>query len=415
VNLDAVLSALSRQQIYSIVESTAPINLWEGSVRSGKTIASIVRWFHFLHDPPPDGELVMIGKTRDTVYRNVIEPMTKVNLFGPAAHQVDYTPGAQSAMILGRRVHIIGANDAKAEPKVRGLTVAGAYVDEATVLPKSFFDQLVARCSVKDARIFATTNPDTTTHWLRKDYMLRAAEVGLRAWHFTLDDNPHLPPEYVARLKRTYTGLWYKRFIQGLWVLAEGAIYEAFDETKHVVTDEDMPTLVEVLACGIDYGTTNPFHAVMLALGDDGRLYATAEWRYASKQERKALTDAEYSKRLGEWLDGQRLKPRFLVVDPSAASFKEQLRQDLRPAKPGNNDVIDGIRDVSSLFATDKLRIHESCKGLLEELPSYTWDPDKAEKGEDAPIKLDDHGLDALRYAIHTTRRLWRPYVQGGV
>ncbi|KMS67337.1 terminase, partial [Streptomyces regensis] len=166
----------------------------------------LLRWLTYIGDAPTGGELVMVGRTRDSLYRNVIAPLTNPEIFGPLAQHTVANPGAPTATILGRPVHVLGANDAKAEPKIRGMTGAGAYVDELTTLPRTFFDQLVARCSVKGAKIFCTTNPDNPGHWVRRDYLKRAAQTRLRSWHFTLDDNPFLDPEYVAALKATYTG-----------------------------------------------------------------------------------------------------------------------------------------------------------------------------------------------------------------
>lgn len=417
IDLSAALAQVSRQQIYSIAEANAPINLWEGSVRSGKTIASIVRWFRFIENAPTEGELVMIGRTRDTLYRNVIEPMTKTHIFGPVAASVQYTPGAPMASIMGRRVHMIGANDAQAEPKVRGLTVAGGYVDEVTVIGQKVFDQLVARCSVPGAMIFATTNPDNPGHWLRKEYMLRAADVGMRVWHFTIDDNPHLPPEYVARLKRTYQGLWYRRFILGHWVAAAGSIYDMWDPDKHVV--KTLPRMARWLAASLDYGTTNPFDAVMIGIGIDGRMYVTNEYRYDHKRhpDQRRKTDAEYSKALRGWMAGIRrpgegpdakgVQPEYVVVDPSAASFKVQLYQDGLSPYPGDNSVIDGIRTTANLLGSGALVVHDSCTDLIDEIPGYCWDDEATERGEDKPIKAEDHSCDALRYGVHTTRGDW--------
>jgi PBSX family phage terminase large subunit len=424
MDLDAVLAALSRKQIYSIVEADAAINLWEGSVRSGKTIASIVRWLLFLQDPPADGELVMIGKTRDTVYRNVIEPMTKVSLFGEVAKQVEYTPGAQTAMILGRRVHIIGANDAKSEPKIRGMTVAGAYVDETTILPKTFFDQLVARCSVEGARIFATTNPDNPSHWLRKEYMLRADAVELRSWHFGLADNPYLPAAYVERLKRTYTGLWYRRFVLGEWVLAEGSVYEAWDPARHVVNT--LPRIDTWLGVGLDYGASNPFAALAggVGTGPDGvrRVYLTHEYRHDSRAARRQLAASEYSQELRDWLasaelpgetavDGTAalgLRPPWIYIDP-ASDFGNQLFYDgVTNYANAVNAVVPGIQTMSSLIASDRLRVATVCKGFIDEVAGYSWDDAAAQRGEDRPIKVDDHSLDAARYLVHSTEHTWR-------
>src|ERR1051325_2296336 len=198
---------LSEKQEISIAHSTAWLNVWEGSVRSGKTIASLLRWLMYVENAPAGGELVIVGKTFDTVARNVFGPLTDPGLFGEAAKLVKYTRGASVAWILGKQIEIITANDAKAEARLRGLTGAGAYVDEMTLLPKEFFKRLIDRMSVPGALIFGTTNPDNPGHWLKKEWLNRAAELGIRAWHFTLDDNPALSPEYVARMKAAFTGL----------------------------------------------------------------------------------------------------------------------------------------------------------------------------------------------------------------
>jgi PBSX family phage terminase large subunit len=414
--LDAL--PLSRKQIVSIVEADARINAWEGSVRSGKTIASLIRWLAFVADAPTGGELVMVGRTRDSLDRNVIAPLTKPEIFGDLSKQIHYNNGAPTARIMGRTVHILGANDAKAEPKVRGMTCAGAYVDEATTLPRTFFDQLVARCSVKGAKIFTTTNPDNPGHWFRKEYLRRPAETRLRSWHFVLDDNPFLDPDYVAALKATYTGLFYRRSILGHWVQAEGAIYDAFDETRHVVSD--VPHITRWLCDAIDYGTTNPYADLLIGLGADQRLYVVSEYRWDSRAERRKKTDAEYSQARKRWLAAVPhpqtnvlgVQPEWTVVDPSAASYVEQLHRDgVHGVTPADNSVLDGIRTVGSLIAAGRLLIHESARGLIEEIPGYSWDDEKAEKGDDVPIKLDDHSCDALRYGVRTTEALWRPHI----
>ncbi|MEV0445847.1 PBSX family phage terminase large subunit [Streptomyces spectabilis] len=401
---------LSEKQERSIAHSTSWLNVWEGSVRSGKTIASLLRWLMYVVTAPRGGALVVVGKTYDTVGRNVFEPLQDPSLFGDAARHISYTRGAPIAWILGRKIEVITANDAKAEARLRGLTGAGAYVDEMTLLPKEFFKRLIDRMSVPGALIFGTTNPDNPGHWLRKDWLNRADELGVRTWHFTLEDNPALSAEYVARMEAAFTGLWYRRYILGHWVMSEGAIYEAFDSTIHVV--DEVPAITRWLCDAIDYGTVNPFADLLIGLGADQRLYVVSEYRHDSRTARRQMTDAEYSAARRQWLAGHGVRPEFTVVDPSAASFIEQLHRDETPGVvPAENTVLDGIRTVASLLAADRLRIHRSCAGLIDELPGYSWDDEKAEKGEDAPIKQDDHSCDALRYGIRTTEALWRPHI----
>ena len=303
-------------------------------MRSGKTVASLLRWMTYCADPPPGGSLVVSGKTFDTVYRNIFGPLMDPAITGEYASMVSYTRGAPTAQILGRTIEVITANDAKAEARLRGMTCAGGYIDEATLIPEDFWTQFLARLSVPRSMLFATTNPGSPAHWLRKKYLLRASDVSLRHWHFTLDDNPALDPHYVAWLKSTYIGLWYRRFILGDWCFAEGAVYDMFDETKHVV--DVMPPMADWLCVSVDYGTTNPLHALLLGLGMDGTLYVVAEWRWDSRLQGRQMTDVEYSRALRDWLNTVKLpstellgpRPRFMVVDPSATSFKVQLYQD---------------------------------------------------------------------------------------
>lgn len=426
IDLARVTKVLSPKQITSIVEAqrTPQIALWSGAVRSGKTIASLLAFLIALAAAPTHGLIVITGKTKETIERNLIEPLQSPHLFGPLAKQVHHTRGAGTATILGRVVHLIGANDVRAEDRIRGMTIALAYCDEATLLPRGFWMMLLSRLSVAGAKLFGTTNPDGPAHWLRKDFLLRADDVGLLQWHFTLDDNPSLDPDYVERLKRQYVGLWFRRFILGEWCLAEGAVYDAWNPDRHVV--DVLPRIERWLGLGIDYGTTNPFAALVLGLGaleQDGarRLYLTHEWRWDSKHRRRQLTDHEYSEKLRGWLGElphphapkvKGIHPDWTVVDPSAASFVQQLYRDGLTPTLADNSVLDGIRTVSSLLAQDLLKVHRSCEGFIEEIPGYSWDPKKAEKGEDAPIKAADHSLDGGRYVIQTTEALWRSHVQ---
>ncbi|ATL86684.1 PBSX family phage terminase large subunit [Streptomyces malaysiensis subsp. malaysiensis] len=404
LNLDRL--PLSRKQLRSIGQATRRINLWHGSVRSGKTIASLLAFVIAAAGAGPSGLIIICGRSLQTIERNVLEPLQDHALFGPLARHVVHTRGATTATILGRTVHLIGAADARAEGRLRGLTAQLAYVDEATLLPEGFWTQLLARLSVPGARLYATTNPDSPRHWLKTGYIDRAAELNLRAWHFKLADNPSLSPEYVADLAAEYVGLWRRRMIDGAWVVAEGAIYDMWDEGRHVV--DQLPDMRRYWL-GCDYGTTNPFSAILLGEGVDDRLYVAAEWRHDSRATHRSMTDAQYSAAVRKWLDGLGIVPEWTFVDPSAASFSTQLWQGGHPGLArASNEVADGIRSVSSLLAAGRLLVHESCEGLLNELPGYSWDPKATERGEDSPLKVDDHSVDALRYVVHSTAHEWR-------
>jgi PBSX family phage terminase large subunit len=221
-----------------------------------------------------------------------------------------------------------------------------------------------------------------------------------------MDDNPGLSEAYKARTKASYTGLFYKRNVLGLWVMAEGAIYEAYDEATHVV--DELPEMRRYWL-GMDYGTVNATSVVLLGEGVDGRMYACAEWRHDSRKAQRQMTDAQYSAAIRAWLAELGITPEWSFVDPSAASFITQAYEDGFPnLAKATNDVVDGIRSVANLLAAGLLRIHRSCTGLLDELPGYVWDEKAAERGEDKPMKVNDHSVDALRYAVHSTSHEWR-------
>ncbi|WP_326658795.1 phage terminase large subunit [Streptomyces canus] len=261
-----LLEHFSPKQILSITAANRRINLWEGAVSSGKTIASAWAWLLFVPSASAAGELAMIGKTRDAVYRNVLQPMMNPEIFGELADQVDYTPGAPTCRIFGRLVHVIGANDIKAENKIRGMTCAGAYVDEATLLPELFWDMLLTRMRAPGARIYASTNPDSPAHWLKAQFIDNPVRrAAMKVFSFVLNDNVHLDREYVEHTKASFSGLIYRRFILGEWCVAEGAIYSMFDEDRHVV--DIVPTIERWIALGVDYGTANPLHAILVGSG----------------------------------------------------------------------------------------------------------------------------------------------------
>jgi PBSX family phage terminase large subunit len=391
------LEPLSPKQAYSIRNATARLNIWHGSVRSGKTLASLIKWADVICNHDGNGELLMVGKTERTLKRNIVMPL--IGLLGPGA--VDLKAGIGEADILGETVYLVGANDERSEQKIRGGTFAKIYGDELSLWPESFFKMALSRMSVPGAQLFGTTNPDSPLHYLKREFIDRESELNLRAFHFKLRDNHTLGAEYLDALEREYTGLWRKRFIDGLWVLAEGVIWDVFDADRHAI--DALPEGLELCRyyVGIDYGTANPFVALLIGVSQDGRHYVLDEWRWDSGERGRQLTDAQYSSALGEWIEGHGIAPSAWYVDPSAASFILQLRYDHDwEVVPADNDVDDGLRHVATQISDDRLRVvRPRCEGLLAEMASYSWDPRAQERGEDKPIKKADHGPDALRYA----------------
>ncbi|MEV4837775.1 terminase family protein [Nonomuraea sp. NPDC049486] len=409
------VAPLVGKQRQSVQLATARLNVWDGSVRSSKTISSLMRWLKFVRTAPP-GPLLMVGKTERTLKRNIIDPL--VEMLGEK--RCKYVAGLGELHLLGRLVYVAGAYNEGSEDKIRGLSLVGAYVDEVSTIPESFWVMLLTRLSIPGAQLFGTTNPDGPQHWLKVNYLDRARlwvdingqlhegspdSLNLHRFSFQLADNPSLTPEYVADVSSEFTGLWYRRLILGEWCLAEGVVYESWDPARHVV--DQLPAIQQWLCISLDYGTTNPFHALAIGLGADGRLYVGHEWRWDSKKQRGSLTDAEYAERVRAWVTGLGITPSYWIVDPSAKSYRVEMHRGGIASTLADNEVVDGIRDVASLFATGRLKVHASCRELIREIPGYAWDPDASEKGEDKPLKVNDHGVDALRYGIRTTRNIW--------
>lgn len=437
---------LGPKQIRSIdLALTRTVSLWVGAVSAGKTIASLFAFLFAIIKVPRNELVVIIGQTIQTIEQNVLNPLMDPALFGRISGLVYHTPGASYAIILGRRVDIIGAYNKAAERRIRGGTYALVYVDEATLLPLEFWKMLLTRLRTANPHLIATTNPASRNHWLRKDYILSADDHDMIVFHLTMRDNPlYFPggkvgPSYIERMERSFSGVFYQRFILGLWTTAEGAIYGNWSRSVHVVAWEAMPPIGEVLALGIDHGTTNPTSCIMLGITDERdaagrptpRLILIGEWRYDSTKPDPEtgiappkLTNAEQSAELRKWLNrkdhipstnpGHGIKPRYVFVDPAAADFREQLTRDKIGNSPADNAVKEGISEISSLLTQGlkegmpRLIVCDRCEGFLEEVTEYVWDPDASEDGKDEPVKAFDHSLDAARYAIRSTRSIWR-------
>jgi PBSX family phage terminase large subunit len=266
---------------------------------------------------------------------------------------------------------------------------------------------LLSRLSDPDAQLFATTNPDHPAHWLKRNYLDRAREIDLHRVKFKLRDNTSLTEKYIRNITASYTGLWKKRYIDGEWVAAEGAVYgDVWDPDRQV--EKTVPVLLNQWN-GIDYGTTNPFVALNMGIGTDGRLHIRREWRWDSRVKQRSLTASQYEERLRRWHQRIGEMPNWVFVDPEEAGFRVELQQaHWRGVRAADNSVVEGIRLNADLLMKDKLRIHESCEGLIDEFPGYVWDPDA---DRDVPIKVDDHSLDAGRYGIFSSEWLWRRQV----
>lgn len=387
------MKALSEKQVSSFRSSKARLNFWEGSVRSGKTFISIIRFVKALRDGPA-GNAMIVGVSRDSIQRNILMEMCSLLGF-PVP-----TPKTTQMNIFNRTVFLVGANDERAQRRIQGSTLALAYVDEATLIPHGFFRMLLSRLSVTDAQLFGTTNPDSPFHWLKTEFLDRE-DLDLTRWHFTLDDNPSLDEKYIKNLKAEYSGLWYKRFIEGLWVLAEGVVYDFFEDEIHTITLP--PGIAEYYIVGVDYGTKNPTAFTMIGFSPNTfpRMWLEKEYYYDSVKAQRQKTDTDYTEDMQDFIKGYNV--RCIYVDPSAASLRlEMQRSGVQGIFEAKNDVLDGIRFVSKLISNGTFKICKNNLHSIKEIQTYRWDEKASMKGEDKPLKENDHAMDSIRYALFT-------------
>jgi PBSX family phage terminase large subunit len=368
------------------------INLLEGSVSSGKTWISLVCWGFWLATMPQNQLYLMCGKSLTTLKRNCLIPLEA--MFGQS--NFSFSTSAKEAYLFGRRVLLEGANDARSEGKIRGLTLQGAYCDELTLFPKDFFVMLLSRLRVPGAKLIATTNPDSPQHWLKREYIDRMAELDMLTMRFLLEDNTTLDPQYVAAVKAEYTGVFYRRFILGEWCVAEGLIYPMFDKAVHV---KSLPHPQGEWYVSVDYGTLNAFSAGLWCY-DGTTAYRVAEYYYSGREQKRQRTNTQYLQSIQQLTAGKSISA--VIVDPSAASFIAELRQAGFLVRKGKNDVVEGIRRTAAALEQGKLLFSPDCKNSFREFALYRWDESSS---QDRPIKENDHAMDDIRYFVSTILR----------
>lgn len=394
------------------------INILEGSVSSGKTWVSLVLWAFWVHEMPddPDYLYLMSARSLTTLKRNCL--LLLQSLVGESNFR--FSISQKEGWLFGRHILLEGANDIQAEAKIRGLTLQGAYCDEVTKLPEDFFTMLLSRLRKHGAKLICTTNPDYPGHWLKSHYIDRADELDLLDVTFTLDDNTTLPRDYEENIKKEYTGVFYDRFILGLWVLAEGLIYPMYQDALVDQIPEGDP---EGMCISMDYGTMNAFAAILWKKYH-GVWYGVDGYYYSGRDTGMQKTDGEYlidieakfAKEIQECMtaiqrsmqmDYDRPASKIeVIIDPSAASFIALLKQSgWAKVRPADNDVLNGIRETASAMNTGKIKVWRGIKQWSEEMGGYVWD----EKSEDErPVKIADHYCDATRYMVKTKRLMKR-------
>lgn len=346
---------------------------------------------------------MIIGVSRDSIQRNVLPTLYKVLGFPLPSTKT------MQGKLYNRNIYFVGAHDESAVRKIQGSTLAAAYVDEATCIPLPFWRMLLSRLSITGSQLFATCNPEGPAHWLKKDFIDRANELDLIYWNFTLDDNPSLDEKYKENLKKEYSGMWYARYILGEWAVSHGLIYDCWTHDNIYSQETSNPNYYIM---GIDYGTTNPTAAVILAVTPNEwpQLRVIDEYYYDSAKQGRSKTDAEIVDDIKSFMGWRAM--RSIYVDPAAASLKLALRHADLPVIDAQNDVLLGIKITAKFIANLNLVVHKSCKNLIEQIQTYQWDPKAADRGEDKPIKKTDHCADALRYACATAFKTGTFHVQ---
>lgn len=385
------------------------INILEGAVRSGKTWISLILFALWVSMQPKTATFLMVGKTLTSLKRNCLDLLQQ--LVGEA--NFTYNTSRKEGLLFGHVVYLEGTNDSRAEGKIRGMTLTGAYCDEITLFAEDFFAMLLSRLSMPGAKLFATTNPDSPQHWFMVKYIKRADSLDMSISRFTIDDNPFLDKVYVENLKKEYTGVFYKRFIQGLWVVADGACYPQFANKPEDYIVHELPPDARYISIGVDWGGNRSLTAFVASVF------------HGSYDGITVIKDYHVQGRKGE-IDGNRVNTEFLRFIQTikeeypgipiryvfADSAEQYLINGLRKAIKGlgltlgdskKNPIVQRIICANSLMNTGRLKVMKECQYVIEGLRGAVWDSKAAANGKDE--RLDDFTsdidvIDAFEYSF---------------
>ncbi len=368
--------------------------LCDGAVRSGKTLAMGLGFFLWAMRSFDGKQFGICGKTIGALRRNMLtEVLPWLEELG-CSWKENRTEHLLTVRWRGRenRFYIFGGMDEGSASLIQGITFAGVLLDEAALMPRSFVDQACARCSVTGSRLWFNCNPAGPGHWLYKEWILEAETRNCLRLSFTMEDNPSLSEKIRERYRKLYTGVFYKRYVLGQWVQAEGRVYDFFTREMVGKAPEDCDKWY--ISC--DYGTVNP--TSMGLWGRKGKTwYRVKEFYFDSREEKRQMTDAEYAGALETLAGGREITA--VIVDPSAASFMEVLRRRGWRVRKARNDVLSGIRLTSDCLKSGRVVLCEGCWDCLREIEEYVWD---LNSGGDRVRKEQDHAMDDMRYFVST-------------
>jgi PBSX family phage terminase large subunit len=386
--------------------------LADGAVRSGKTVSMIIGFIHWAMRYFDGQNFAICGHTVQSAERNIIMPLGEMEdltdyydmKYRRSDHRLDVRKGAKL-----NRFYLFGGKDASSYTLIQGMTLAGVLLDEVALMPRSFVEQALARCSVEGSKFWFNCNPEHPDHWLYTEWVKDAEGDNTRHTlrvHFTMDDNPALTPEMRERYERLYpSGVFRERYILGRWVRAEGLIYPMFGEDNVV----QKPPAGGKWYISIDYGTLNPTSMGLWCVGRE-QAVRVKEYYYDGRKEGNQKTDEEYYEALVAL--AQKLPIEAVIVDPSAASFITCIRRHGRfRVMTADNSVLDGIRYTASLLAQGKVAITPRCENIRREFGAYVWDQKAT---DDRPRKEHDHAMDEMRYLCYTVLRRMPEYQPKG-
>lgn len=407
--------ALSEKQLEFIINSNAHWNLAHGSVRSGKTVCTLFRFLQAV-DQCPDSQIWMVGHTSETIYHNAVRMILESEELSAFRPFCAWFAGKRQLKYKDKTISTLGAKDEGALGTFQGKTFSLVYCDEMTLYPESIIDMIDTRLSKPYSMGFGSMNPAQPTHKIKK--WIDKAEAGdsnYYALHFTLDDNPFVDEDYKERTRSSLSGLFYKRHYLGIWCLAEGAIYDFFDHSVHIV--DRPPAAADYWIAGIDYGTSNPFCCLLIGVSTGHytqtgkRVWVEKEYYWDPRKQSRQKTNSEFAADVQEFLEPYGVKAIYL--DPSAEAFQLELKRKGMHVVHANNDVENGLQTTVSEMLKGNLYVCAECKNTIREIEGYVWDPKASAKGIDAPLKQNDHACDALRYAVASHKvSEYKPYTE---
>lgn len=369
----------------------------DGAVRSGKTFCMSISFVAWAFSKFNNISLAICGKTIRSLKRNVIVPLMK-NL-GDLGFSVELKKSENILLVnyngMTNRFYLFGGKDEMSASLIQGITLGGVFFDEVALMPRSFVEQALARCSVEGSTFWFNCNPEYPGHWFYREWIKKSEIKNALYIHFEMNDNPSLSKRMIARYESLYSGAFYERFVKGRWVATTGAVYPFMSEDNAFV---DVPKVeFEEYAVSCDYGTVNPASFGLWGRYKE-RWYRIKEYYFNSRVEGFQKTDEEHYSSLVELVGDVNVSR--VVVDPSAASFIETIKRHQRFAViPARNNVLDGIRKVSTALKDHSINICTTCKDSMREFSLYRWD-DK--NGCDSPVKENDHAMDDIRYFVTT-------------